>query len=325
MKVLITGAQGYVGSQFIRFLLNEYPECKIIGTDIHDLPKIEQPNYQYFSANLMHDDVKEIILDHQPQCVVHLAAVVSQNNSLRRETVYQIEVEGTKKILDACVEIGVEHFINTSSGAAYGYYADNPEYLKETDAIRGNFEFAYSWHKRKAEELFLEYRNKHPQLKQTIFRVSTILGENTRNDISNMFTKKNVLGIKGCDTPFVIIWDKDLIRILALAVVKKKKGIFNVAGDGILTLKKMSEIVGKDYKPRSFFLLKTILRIGKTLGLTPYGPEQLKFLQFRPVLDNAKLKNDFGYLPEKTTKETFIFFCEKNQEYLSGGKENISA
>jgi hypothetical protein len=52
-------------------------------------------------------------------------------------------------------------------------------------------------------------------------------------------------------------------------------------------------------------LLKLALGIAHPLGLSRYGPEQVRFLQFRPVLDNTRLKTEFGYVPEKTSAEVF--------------------
>ena len=50
------------------------------------------------------------------------------------------------------------------------------------------------------------------------------------------------------------------------------------------------------------------LRIGSTLGLTQYGPDQLLFIQYRPVLDNRLLKEEFGYKPKKTSLEVFEYY-----------------
>lgn len=47
------------------------------------------------------------------------------------------------------------------------------------------------------------------------------------------------------------------------------------------------------------------LAVARPLGLSQYGPEQVRFLQYRPVLANEALKRDFGYTPEKTSAETF--------------------
>ena len=61
--------------------------------------------------------------------------------------------------------------------------------------------------------------------------------------------------------------------------------------------------VKKDYQ--AAWLLKAVLGIAKPLGISRYGPEQVGFLQYRPVLDNQALKEEFGYVPEKSSAEVF--------------------
>jgi UDP-glucose 4-epimerase len=46
------------------------------------------------------------------------------------------------------------------------------------------------------------------------------------------------------------------------------------------------------------------------LGVTQYGPEQVNFLRYRPVLSNRRLKEVLGYTPQKTTRDVFEFFLE---------------
>ena len=53
------------------------------------------------------------------------------------------------------------------------------------------------------------------------------------------------------------------------------------------------------------WVLKGALGVARPLGLSQYGPEQVRFLQYRPVLDNARLKSVFGYAPERTSAEVF--------------------
>jgi UDP-glucose 4-epimerase len=52
-------------------------------------------------------------------------------------------------------------------------------------------------------------------------------------------------------------------------------------------------------------LLSAALFVLEKLGKSPYGPEQLKFLQFRPVLSNTRLKQDFGYAPRFSSRQAF--------------------
>lgn len=52
-------------------------------------------------------------------------------------------------------------------------------------------------------------------------------------------------------------------------------------------------------------MLKAALTVAKVLKATRYGPEQTGFLRYRPVLDNTRLREVFGYTPELTSAEAF--------------------
>ncbi|MBK9352652.1 MAG: hypothetical protein IPN09_01355 [Bacteroidetes bacterium] len=55
--------------------------------------------------------------------------------------------------------------------------------------------------------------------------------------------------IKNHKSPFVFIWDKDLVSILYKAITDGKPGIYNVAGDGSLSVKEIASIMGKKPNP----------------------------------------------------------------------------
>ena len=133
----------------------------------------------------------------------------------------------------------------SSSGAAYGYHADNPVPLTEDDPVRGNEEFAYSHHKRLVEEQLAVLREEHPELEQVVLRIGTILGERVDNQITALFERPRLLRIRGADSPFVFIWDTDVVAIVLRAVTGPVTGIFNVAGDGTMTVREIAEALGK--------------------------------------------------------------------------------
>lgn len=62
------------------------------------------------------------------------------------------------------------------------------------------------------------------------------------------------------------------------------------------------------------FVIRQALEIGQFLHLSRYGPEQLDFLRYRPVLDNRRLKEVFGYVPMKTSAEALQTFAEAQRD-----------
>jgi UDP-glucose 4-epimerase len=243
-----------------------------------------------------------------PEVVVHLASIVTPPPGMAREAAFAVDVTGTRNVLEACLKHGVRRLVVTSSGAAYGYHADNPVPLRESDPCRGNPEFAYADHKRQVEEMLAKARAEHPGLEQVVLRVGTVLGAGTENQITALFHRKALLAVRGAESPFVFIWTKDLARILRRAATDGPPGIYNVAGSGTLSVEEIAVRLGKPVRRVPPWALKAALGLARPLGLSRYGPEQVRFLQYRPVLANDALIEVFGYTPELTTEQVFALW-----------------
>lgn len=305
--VLITGAGGYLGSQLLAALASgKIAAGRIVATDVRDIPAHKRlPGVEYCQADVRSPELAELFKSSMPEIVVHLASIVTPGKHSNREFEYSVDVLGTENVLKACLAAGVKKIIVTSSGAAYGYHPDNPPWITEDWPVRGNEAFAYAHHKRLVEEMLARWRTEHPELQQAVFRIGTILGETVRNQITDLFEKPRLIAIRGSDSPFVFIWDQDVAGCILHAIATDKSGIYNVAGDGALTIGEIAGRLGKPCVVLPAWLLEAALAALKTLGLTQYGPEQVNFLRYRPVLDNRKLKQEFGYVPRKTSSEVF--------------------
>jgi len=312
-RVLVTGAAGYLGHSVVESLAGRAaregdPAC-IVATDVREVPFAKrQPGVDYLPLDVRNPGLADVPARHRIDTVVHLAAIVTPGPASNRELEYSVDVLGTRNVLEACVAAGVRRIIVTSSGAAYGYHADNPAWLTEDSPVRGNEEFAYSHHKRLVEEMLAGYRASHPALEQVVFRVGTILGENTRNQITALFERPRLIAIRGSASPFVFIWDRDVAGAIEHAIFGGPPGVYNVAGDGALSIQEIATRLGKRCLSIPPSLLRTLLAVLHPLRLSRYGPEQVNFLRYRPVLDNRRLKEVFGYVPKLSSSEVFELF-----------------
>lgn len=301
-RVYVTGGNGFLGSSVVAGLAAGATEIVVSG-DVRE-PARTVPDVVYERADITQpEELVEQFRRHRIDTVVHLAAIMNPGPHITREQEYRVDVDGTRNVIDACLATGVGRIIVSSSGAAYGYHADNPSWITEDQVIRGNAEFAYSDHKRIVEELLAELRESHPELEQVIFRIGTILGETVNNQITALFQRRRVLAIAGSDSPFVFIWDQDVVGCMVRAATDGPAGIYNVAGDGAVDVHTLATVLGKKLLTVPAWLLTAVLAVAKPLRLTRYGPEQVGFLRYRPVLSNKKLKCEFGYTPAKTSRQ----------------------
>ncbi|WP_353809019.1 NAD-dependent epimerase/dehydratase family protein [Agromyces sp. SYSU T00194] len=317
-RVYVTGGSGFLGSNVVAALA-AHPGVELVVSG-----DLRPPRHPIAGVVVEHGDVTEDgtiaarFAHHRIDTVVHLASIVNPGASTTVEQEYAVDVAGSRHVLDACVEAGVRRLVVSSSGAAYGYHADNPVPLRETDALRGNDTFPYSRHKRLVEEMLAEARVSHPELEQVIFRIGTILGPTVGNQITALWEADRPLEIRGAASPFVFAWVDDVVGAMVHAVADGgPAGAYNVAGDGVVTVREIAAAMGKRTRRVPAWLLSVGLRIGHAMRMTVHGPEQLAFLRYRPVLANDALKDVFGYVPARTSREALDAYLVARAERLA--------
>lgn len=301
LTVLVTGGSGFLGSSVVPGLAAEGHH--VVSADLRDPappsasgePAATGTGTATGSVRHVRMDVRErhtvsrVVAEYRPDVVVHLASVVTPGTDSDRALERAVDVDGTRHVLDACREHGVRRIVVSSSGAAYGYHADNPVPLTEEHPLRGNPEFAYADHKRQVEEMLAAERARTPALEQVVLRIGTILGERVDNQITRLWQGRFILRIAGHDSPFVLVWDEDVVRVVRAAVSSPVTGVFNVAGEGSVTVPEIARALGRRTVAVPEPALRAVLRAGRRLRLTAYGPEQTVFLAHRPVLDASRL------------------------------------
>ncbi|RYF81719.1 MAG: SDR family oxidoreductase [Comamonadaceae bacterium] len=311
-RVLVTGADGFLGRSLVTRLAARQAQGAldaVVAADVREVPANRHVSgVQYLVQDVRDPGIVALMREHAIDTVVHLASIVTPGKDSNRAFEHSVDVGGTRNVLAACVAQGVRHLVVSSSGAAYGYHADNPDWIDESQPLRGNVAFAYSDHKRQVEEMLAQARVEHPAVAQTVLRIGTMLGEQVHNQITALFEKPRLIAIRGSASPFVFIWDEDVTGAIEHALAGAPTGCFNLAGDGALGIREIAQRLGKGCMEWPAPVLKTALAVGSALGVSRYGPEQLDFLRYRPVLANRTLKEVFGYRPAKTSAQAFDAF-----------------
>jgi UDP-glucose 4-epimerase len=129
-RVLVTGAAGFLGQGLIAQLARQGDCESVIAVDLREVPDAQRlSGITYLTQDVRDPALANTVAEHRIDTVVHLAAIVTPGKNTNRTFEYSVDVEGTRNVLRACVGHGVQHIVVSSSGAAYGYHADNPAWL----------------------------------------------------------------------------------------------------------------------------------------------------------------------------------------------------
>jgi len=182
------------------------------------------------------------------------------------------------------------------------------------------YDFIYAvigWHPQHAKEMtdadleWIAGLTKHPKVVGLGEMGLDYYWDTSPRDVQAEVFRKQIRLARQLGLPIVIHnrdAHQDVVNIIRLGLERAAEGIYNLAGDGALSLREIAEILGKPYRPLPPGLIRGVLGLLKPLGLTQYGPEQLDFLRYRPVLANRRLKEEFGYQPRYSSREAFLAF-----------------
>lgn len=161
--LLVTGGAGFIGSCFIRHIINKYKDYKVINLDaltyagnIENLDDIKDtPNYTFVRGNICDKKlVRELI--NESDCVVNFAAESHVDRSISSPEIFiETNIQGTLNLLQASKELGIERFLQVSTDEVYGSLGKDG-YFYETTPIAPNS--PYSASKASADMLVRAYR-----------------------------------------------------------------------------------------------------------------------------------------------------------------------
>ncbi len=152
--IAITGANGLLGSFIMdRFSKENIP---VIAIARHPNPSLANPLVTWREADIT-DPVSLMEAFKDATCVIHAAAMVSFNPSATKK-IMEVNVTGTRQVVDACQVLGISHLIHVSSVGALGKTKDSNIITEESKWIAGSFNTDYSESKYLAElEIFRAY------------------------------------------------------------------------------------------------------------------------------------------------------------------------
>ena len=326
MKILVTGGAGFIGGNFVHYMLNKYPDYKILCLDkltyagnLETLkPVMDNPNFKFIKGDISDREfIYKLFSEEKPDIVVNFAAESHVDRSIEDPGIFlKTNVIGTGVLMDACRKFGIKRYHQVSTDEVYGDLPLERPDLFFTEETPIHASSPYSASKASADLLVQAYYRTY-KLPVTISRCSNNYGpyhfpEKLIPLIITRALADEELPVYGTgENVRDWLYVEDHCSAIDLILHKGREGeVYNIGGHNERT---------------NLQVVKTIL---KELG----KPESLiRFVADRPghdrryAIDPTKIHNELGWLPATTfdegIKKTIKWYLDNRewwQHILSG-------
>jgi len=307
-RILVTGAEGYIGSHLVPLLCSCDGIEEVIGLDVRPGP-FRHPKYRF-----IHRDVREPIVDlvsrHAVGTIVHLAYVVTPiHNEARME---EINLRGAANVLDACAAVKGVHLLYTSSTSVYGLHADNQTPFTEDSPLRPNEDFIYVKNKGQIEEMVRRFAVDHPEARVTILRPCFVIAPGASHPLA-LHLQKRVVFLPWSSPAFQFVHVRDVAQILRHFIAHPRSGVYNVAGAGEVSFHEMLKMLGNLHLPTFWPVMYPVNCLAWLLRLSFIScvPNPvLKMIRYPWQASAEKLRTEIGYEFAYDSRSAFRDFAD---------------
>ena len=319
MNIIVTGGAGFIGSNFIFYMLDKHPEDRIICVDsltyAGNLSTLESvmsnPQFRFVKLDIRdREGIDRLFAEEKPDIVVNFAAESHVDRSIENPGIFlETNIMGTAVLMDACRKYGITRFHQVSTDEVYGDLPlDRPD-LFFTEETPIHTSSPYSTSKASADLLVLAYHRTYG-LPVTISRCSNNYGPYQFPEKLIPLMIANALH----DQPLPVYGEGLNVRDW-LYVEDHCKAI-----DLILRGGRVGEVynIGGHNEMRNIDIVKLICaELGKPESLITYVTDRKGHDQ-RYAIDPAKIHGELGWLPETMfkhgIKKTIHWYLD-NQEW----------
>jgi UDP-glucose 4-epimerase len=218
----------------------------------------------------------------------------------------EMNVIGTMQLLAACQKAPtVRRVVLKSTSAVYGSSPRDPALFDETMVPKDLPSGGYAKDAVEIEGYLRGFARRRPDVAVTVLRFANFIGPRIDTVFTRYFALPVVPTVLGYDARVQLLHEEDALAVLERAASHEIPGTFNVAADGVLLLSQAIRRAGRVAVPLPSVAVGPVSRIFRSARLVDFSPEQMRLLNFGRVVDNARLRSQFGFSPRWTTMQAF--------------------
>lgn len=318
MKIIVTGGAGFIGGNFVHYMLNKYNDYKIICLDALTYagnmetlePVKDNPNFKFYKADIAdREAVYEIFEKEKPDIIVNFAAESHVDRSIDNPGIFlQTNVIGTGVLMDACRKYGITRYHQVSTDEVYGDLPlDRPDlFFTETTPLHTSSPYSAS---KASADLLVQAYHRTFKLPVTISRCSNNYGPYHFPEkliplmIANALADKELPVYGKGENVRDWLYVEDHCSAIDLIIHKGRVGeVYNIGGHNEKTNLEVVKIILKE--------------LSKSEDLIRYVTDRPGH-DMRYAIDPTKIHNELGWLPatkfEDGIKKTIKWYLDNKE------------
>jgi UDP-glucose 4-epimerase len=307
-RILITGVSRFLGLRLAKRLENAEGVAAVVGVDLEE-PPVPVRGLEFIRADISSPLIARVIEATKVDTVVHTNIGSSPGRLGGRSRMKENNVIGTMQLLAAAQRADrVEKVVMKSSTAVYGTGAAEPSLIPEGHASRQVDLAGYGKDCADAETYARDFGRRRPDVDLVILRTQPVVGPTVRTSMTDYLSLPVVPTALGFDPRLQLLHEADAVEALALGALREARGIFNVAGDGVVYLSKAIRLLDRVELPLLLPMAQTTAGVLRRFGLVDFPTDQLKVIIYGRVVSTSRARTALGFDPQWTTEETLMDF-----------------
>ena len=289
MVVLITGISSPIGRLLAAQLIALGHE--VVGIDRRPWPGAP-PGVEMHEVDVRKRAAEEVFRKRRPDAVVHMATVT--HLVTKTEERYRINLGGTRAVYENCAAHGVKQAIFVGRHTYYGAAADSPLYHTEDEPPMAVTTFPELSDLVAADLYATTALWRTPELCTAVLRICYSLGKSGHGTLGSFLRGPHVPVLLGFDPLFQFMHEADIASAICLALEKRLRGVYNVAGPAPVPLSVLVRATGRSGVPLPEFVFRRLL--GR-FGLPKLPPGATAHIKYAVVVDAGAFRRATGFTP----------------------------
>jgi UDP-glucose 4-epimerase len=307
--VLVTGVAGDLGRRYVAQLSHAPGIDRAIGVDVVP-PRGDLGRADFVRADIRNPVIAKVIVRERVDTVVHASVVATPAAAGGRTSMKELNVIGTMQLLAACQQApDLRRLVVKSSASVYGASNRDPAMFTEGMGAKRQPTGGFAKDVTEVESYVRGFARRRPDVAVTTLRMANVIGPRIVSAMTGYFRLPVIPTVLGFNPRLQFLHESDALDVLQHATTGEVTGTYNIAGDGIITLKQAVRRLGRPSVPLPSFAISTFGSTIRQTRVADFSPEQVAFLTYGRGMETTRMRSMLGFEPRYSTPEAFGDFA----------------